>query len=180
MHNTSLRLSTITCVCCLLSAVCFGRSPVDSSWTAQIRWMQSPWNLPTPLQHQTTDHLKHWLQSRGIRVEDKSEWIIWCDAYSFEGADSDKIVLSVGVGHTLPDRVIELGKKAEILYEGMPAEKRAALPAEGKWVRESLSEDFLYEFMMPVDHEVVIVSKTLVLKKLDAIADKLLQRHFKQ
>ena len=105
---------------------------------------------------------------------------MWCDAYSFQGPDSDKIVLSVGVGHSLPEQVIGLGKKAEILYAGMSAEKRASLPAEGKWVRESLSEDFLYVFMMPVDQELAIVPKSQVFKKLDAIADKLYQRYFKR
>ena len=61
-----------------------------------------------------------------------------------------------------------------------PAEKRAALPAEGKWVRESLSEDFLYEYMHPVDHELVIVSKSHLFERMDDIVEQLYRRHFKR
>ena len=121
-----------------------------------------------------------WLKSRGIALADKADQIVWCDVYTFEGPDSEDVVLSVGLGQALPAKVIELGKKAEILYVEMSAEKRAALPEEGNWVRESLSEDFLYEYMHPVDHELVIVSKSHLFERMDDIVEQLYRRHFKR
>jgi hypothetical protein len=170
----------IVCLCFSFLFTCSGGVPVDTSFKIQIRWLQSPWKLPTALQRQSTDHLVQWLKSRGIAVADKADQILWCDVYTFEGPDSENVVLSVGLGRALPAKVIELGKKAEILYEGMSAKKRTAFPKEGKWVRESLSEDFLHEYMYPVDHELVIVSKSNLFERLDDIAEQLYRRHFKR
>jgi hypothetical protein len=170
----------VVCLCFSFLFTCYGGVPADTSSKVEIRWLQSPWTLPTPLQHQSTQHLTQWLQTKGISVANKASRIFWCDVYMFDGPDSNTVVLSVGLGQTLPPRVIKLGKKAEVLYSGMPAKKRAAFPKEGKWVRESLSEDFLYEFMMPVDHKVVIVERSRLFDRLDEIAEQLYQRHFKQ
>jgi hypothetical protein len=173
-------LGSIVCLCFCLLFTCSGGVPADTSFKVQIRWLQSPWKLPTTLQRQSTDHLVQWLQSKGIGVADKARQILWCDVYTFEGSDSGNVVLSVGVAQALPARVIELGKKAQILYSGMSAKERASLPNEGKWVRESLSEDFLFEYLQPIDHELVIVSKSHLFERLDEIAEQLYRRHFKR
>jgi hypothetical protein len=78
----------------------------------------------------------------------------------------------------LPAKVIEFGTRAEILYAGKSAKKKAVLPKEGKLIRESLSEDFLYEYMRLVDHELVIVSKSHLFERLDDIVEQLFRRHF--
>jgi hypothetical protein len=179
MRTSSLGLGLIICLCLSFLSPCRGGVPADTSVKVQIRWLQSPWNLPTAVQHQTTNHLVDWLQSRGMRVADKAEYILWCDVYSFEGPDSGNVVLSVGLGKALPAQLIDFGTKAEILYAGISAKKKTALPKEGKWVRESLTEDFLYEYMRPVDHELVIVSKAHLLERLDVIVEQLYRRNFK-
>ena len=45
-------------------------------------------------------------------------------------------------------------------------------------IRESLSEDFLYEYMRLVDRELVIVSKSHLFERLDDIVEQLFRRHF--
>jgi hypothetical protein len=178
MHTIVPRLGLIVCLCFSILCTSSGGVPADSVAKVEIRWLQSPWTLPTPLQHETTAHLVQWLRTRGIAVADKADRIFWCDVYTFDGPDSNNVVLSVGVGQTLPARVIEFGKKAEVLYSGTSAKKKTALPKEGKWVRESLSEDFLYQYMQPLDHKLVIVAKSHLFERLDEIAELLYQRHF--
>lgn len=73
-----------------------------------------------------------------------------------------------------------MNTSAEILYAGKSAKKKAVLPKEGKRVRESLSEDFLYEYMRLVDHELVIVSKSHLFERLDDIVEQLYRRHFER
>lgn len=180
MRTLRLRLGLMACLCFSTLFSCRGGVPAEASMKIQIRWLQSPWKLPTALQHQTANHLTRWLQSRGMVVVDKAHQIIWCDVYTFEGPDSENVVLSVGLGQALPSNMIELGKKAEVLYAGMSPKKKASLPKEGKRIRESLSEDFLYEYMRPDDHELVIVSKSHLFERLDELMEQLFRRHFKR
>lgn len=170
----------VVCLCFCFLFTCRGGVPADTSLKVQIQWLRSSWRPPTALQYQATDHLVKWLQSKGMRVADKADRIFWCDVYTFEGPDSEKVVLSVGLGHSLPAKVIELGKKAEVLYEGMSAKQKASLPKEGKWVRESLSEDYLYEYVHHDDYELVIVSKSQLFERLDDLMEQLYRRHFKR
>jgi hypothetical protein len=170
----------VVCLCFGFLFTCSGGVPADTSFTVQLRWLQSPWNLPTALQRQCTDHLERWLQSRGIAIADNSDQILWCDVYTFEGPDSENVVLSVGVGRALPAKLIEFGTKTEILYAGVSAEKKAVLPKNGKKVRESLSKDFLSEFMRPTDHELVIVSKSHLFERLNDVMEHLYLRQFKR
>lgn len=174
------RFGVVICLCFAYSVTCRAGVPVDSALTVEIRWLHSPRSLPTLLQYQCTEHLTHWLKLKRVGVAERAKEIFWCDVYTFAGPDSDKAVLSVGFGQSLPLQVIELGKKAEILYTGLPAKKKAALQKSGTWVRQSLSEDFLYEYMKPLDQEVVIVEKSRLLDRLDEIAELLYQRHLKQ
>jgi len=71
-----------------------------------------------------------------------------------------------------------MNTSAEILYAGKSDKKKAVLPKEGKLIRESLSEDFLYEYMRLVDRELVIVSKSHLFERLDDIVEQLFRRHF--
>jgi hypothetical protein len=50
----------------------------------------------------------------------------------------------------------------------------------GTWVRQSLSKDFLYEYIRPDDHELVIVSKSRLFERLDEVMEQLYRRHFKR
>jgi hypothetical protein len=179
MHLALPRLRAVVCLWFSLLLTCQAGSAADTSLTVQIRGLQSARMLPTPLQFQSTEHLIGWLQSKGIGVADKASRIFWCDVYTLEGTDSNNVVLSVGLGQALPSKVLEWGKKEEILYSSMPVIKKSKLPKEGKWVRESLSEDFLYEYIQPIDHVLVIVDKPHLFKRIDEIAELLYQRHFK-
>jgi hypothetical protein len=103
-----------------------------------------------------------------VAVVDKADWIVWCDTCEAEGPGPDQVVLIVGVGHTLPRKVIEFGNKAEIMHAGFPAEKR-----------ESLSEDFLYEFLFPADQKLV-VSRLDLFERLDEIAEQIPRKYIKR
>jgi hypothetical protein len=172
------RLRVIVCLWFSFLLTCHAGSAADTTLTVQIRGLQSARTLPTPLQFQSTEHLIGWLQTKGIGVADKAPRILWCDVYTFEGSDSNNVVLSIGLGQALPAKVLEWGRKEEILYSAMPVTKKSKLPKEGKWVRETLSEDFLYEYMQPIDHVLVIVDKPHLFKRIDEIAGLLYQRHF--
>jgi hypothetical protein len=131
---------------------------------------------PTPLREEAGRRLYHWFTSRGIVVTEKAEWAIWCEVSTAEGIDPEHVLLAVGYGRVLPGDVMELGKKAEAFYSYLPPEKKSMLPPEGKGVREYMSEEFLCEFVFPIDQEIVVVPRRELSRHVDAMVQKIYDR----
>ena len=69
------------------------------------------------------------------------------------------MAVSLTYARALPPEMIAFGRKSEIMYAAMPAEKKAALPAEGKWVREMVSEEFARGYVNPAGGEMFVVPR---------------------
>jgi hypothetical protein len=108
----------------------------------------------TPVQEQAYTEVTKCLAALAVPASAKEEeYVLFVDAAS----QGDAIALTLIMGHALPPEAIEAGSKAEVMYAGMLPEKRGALPAEGKWVREMVSADFMRQFWMPLETKLMIV-----------------------
>jgi hypothetical protein len=74
---------------------------------------------------------------------------------------------------------MDLGKQSEFFYSYLPAAAEASLPKEGKWVREYITEGFLYEFIYPLDEKLVVVPRKKLLERLDELVKALCERQLK-
>ena len=124
-------------------------------------------------QGEINTYLTRWFESQGVKVIDKSEWVVWFNAIPASETDTNRVILLIGIGHTLPKEAIEVGRKSEIFYSNLPAATKASLPAEGKWVREYVTEGFLYEFMYPLEEKLELVPREKLLERVDAIVNDL-------
>ena len=124
-------------------------------------------------------HITRWFESQGVKVEEKTEWTVWINARTIDESDTNTIILSVGLGHALPKEAIELGKQSEVFYSSFPATMKASLTKEGKWVREYITEGYLYEFVYPLDEKLAVVSREKLLERLDQIVSDLCERQLK-
>jgi hypothetical protein len=80
----------------------------------------------TELQQHAYTAVKTHLDSLGVVTTSKQEeYVLFVDA----SEERDQVAVSLLFGHALPDEVVELGKKAEVMYSGLPADKQATLPA---------------------------------------------------
>jgi hypothetical protein len=111
-----------------------------------------------------------------VKVADHAEWVLSFNASPMDESDTVRVLLSIGLGYSLPKGVIDSGKESEVFFSFLPASKRASFPKEGKWVRELITEDFLYEFSSPVEEKLVVVSRDKLLQRLDELVKELCGR----
>ena len=177
MHPVRSRIRFSTLLLLASFAPCFGASPPDSAINVQVRWLQTPAPDLMSTQLHNVARIEQWLRARGVTVADKAEWIVWCDLVPV-AEDNGHVLVSIGIGRALPRKMIELGKKSEILFKGASKQNDRSLPGRGKWVRERLTEDFLYEFIFPLEQASRIVTRASLDQCLDDEVHLLFQRHF--
>jgi hypothetical protein len=83
------------------------------------------------------------------------EYVLIVDAV----AQGNEVALNFIMCHALPSEAIDAGSKAEVFYAGVSPAKRAGFPAEGKWIREMVTADFMRQFWMPLESKLLIVKK---------------------
>lgn len=111
---------------------------------------------PTPLQEQVLAGAGECLKACGVSLATTAEdYILLVDACE----QGDRVALSLTMYHALPREAIEAGAKAEVMYAGLSLSKGKALPAEGKFVREQVSADYMRQFWMPLETKLVIVPR---------------------
>jgi len=161
-------------------SVCVARPSVADS-TASIQCISSltSWHKGEALAHSCSQCMREWSKSRGILLEPRAEWAIWIDAVPVGDPGSDQIILMVGIAHTLPDEAMTAGKKAEVLYSSFPAERRATLPKEGKWVRELMTGEFLAQFVMPIDQSAALVHQSELQDRAERMLDEIIRNRVK-
>jgi hypothetical protein len=134
----------------------------------------------TDLQLQLMKSLKARLQAKGATVTDKSsDWVLLVDATPIDQVKGDLTVVSVIVLHSIPKEVIELSKKAEVFYANLSDEKRMQLLKEGKWVREMVSEEVISQYSMPINKELLVVSKNDFEQTISKIVDNFYLQYLK-
>ena len=74
--------------------------------------------------------------------------------------------------HMLPNEAIEVGRREEVFYSVLSKEKRAALPSEGKWVRQLVSEEMLRQFGIPMDQELIVTERGMVKAEVSKFVDR--------
>jgi hypothetical protein len=93
------------------------------------------------------------LRSLGVQVTDTlSDYVVYVDACIEGGRGAG----SVWLCHVLPPEAVAACARAEVFYAGVSPERRAAFPAEGKWVREKVTADYVREFIMPLESRIVM------------------------
>jgi hypothetical protein len=87
------------------------------------------------------------------------------------------VAMSFFFGEVIPDSIVQLCRNAEVFYANLSAEKREALPAEGKWVREMVTEDYVRQFIYPRDSRVLLVEKEGLQKGIEDVVGEFCRVH---
>jgi hypothetical protein len=171
----------ITCVlCCSLLTETGAAAGNDSTAGIQCIASLASWRAGEALQRAAWEGIRDWSRARGVPILDKADWAVWIDASYAVESDSNEVILSVGIAHTLPEEAMEAGKRAEVFYSYLTPEHRAKLPKEGKWVRELMTQEFLLQFVMPIDHRIVLVQRRDVPARLSSLLDELTRNRIKK
>lgn len=161
-------------------SICLAQTPAaDSTSSIQCITSLTSWHKGEALARSCSQWLQEWSKSRGILIEQRAEWAVWIDAVPVDDPGSDQFILSVGIGHTLPDDAMEVGKRAEVLYSSLPSERRATLPGDGKWVREMMTGEFLSQFVMPIDQHALVVHRSELPSRAEAMLDAIIRNRVK-
>ncbi|RNC83965.1 MAG: hypothetical protein ED557_09345 [Balneola sp.] len=86
------------------------------------------------------------------------------------------IVLSITVFSRLPENIIQSGKMGQAFYLAVDTEPLQRLTEGGARIREELSEDYLRQFMMVLENEIILTNT----KTLDKDLDKYILRYQKR
>lgn len=106
------------------------------------------------------------LKTRGAVDTHTPDWLFVLGTKELPRDTEGRVVVSIMTLHVLPKEAIEAGKREEVFYSNLSAEKKAALPKEGKWVRELLSEEMLHQFGMPIDQDIIISERHMLKEEL--------------
>jgi hypothetical protein len=116
------------------------------------------------------------LTSRGAELTHTPDWLLVIGTKELPNDAEHRIVLAISTMRTMPNEAIDFGKRAEMFYLGMSSEKRAVLPADGKWVREMVSEEMLRQYGVPVNQEIMIVERSRTKGALLKFAEEFLAK----
>lgn len=145
----------------LISALAFvllaGSSAAQQDLPVTVSILPARSGAPlTSIQEEASTCVQECLSRLGVKMaEHAAGYVVFVDA----AARGDQVALTLILGHALPPEAIEAGSRAEVMYTGMSPEKRRSLPAEGKWLREEVSADFLRQFWMPLESRIMVVSQ---------------------
>lgn len=151
----------------VLSLVVFpGSIPAQDHASASIYLVPALTGAPpTPLQEQVLADAGACLRARGVPLASTADgYVLLVDACE----QGDRVAVSLTMYHALPPEAIAAGAKAEVMYAGLSLPQGKPLPAEGKFVREQVSADFMRQFWMPLETKLVIVPREGV---ADAVRD---------
>ena len=152
------RFAWIISLSCSLPFFIVAAPGPDKMASVRIRMMSTS-RTDVGCQGEIYNYLTRWFESQGVKVVENAEWTVWFNSQVIDESDTNTVILAIGLGHTLPKEAIELGKQSEFFYSYLPAATRASLPKEGKWVREYITEGFLYEFIYPLDEKLVVLPR---------------------
>ncbi len=160
-------LSTITIVCITLQApLLFGQGvSVPDSVTFSVG-VAPPSAAIDSLTNEVMRALYDNLKTRGAVDTHTPDWLFVVGTKELPQDTEGKVVVSIMTLHVLPKEAIEAGKREEVFYSNLSAEKKAALPKEGKWVRELMSEEMLHQFGMPTDQDIIISKRHMLNEEL--------------
>jgi hypothetical protein len=146
---------------CMDGGACVGQSGPDTGLSSRhiyVSFISSHREL-SALQESTYYSVIREFANQGFIVsKDPDDDAVFVDAVEHDGL----VALSFFFGEVLPENAVTLCKNAEVFYAGLPADKRARLPQEGKWLREMVSVEYMRQFIAPWDSRLVIVPRSEV------------------
>jgi hypothetical protein len=165
-------LSTITIVCITLQApLLFGQGvSVPDSVTFSVG-VAPPSAAMDSLDHEVIWTLYDILTKKGAVDTHTPDWLFVVGTKELSQGTDERVVVSIMTLHVLPKEAIEAGKREEVFYSNLSAEKKAALPKEGKWVRELVSEEMLHQFGMPLDQDIIVCKRHTLQEELSQFVD---------
>jgi hypothetical protein len=111
------------------------------------------------------------LKTRGAVDTRTPDWLFVVGTTELPQDTSGRVVVTITTLHVLPKEAIEVVKREEVFYSYLSAEKRGALPKEGKWVREMVSEEMLHQFGMPIDQHIIVGKRSMLKDELLKFVD---------
>jgi hypothetical protein len=125
------------------------------------------------LHSQLLKSIKTRLTIKGVELTDKvANWTLLIDATPIEQLKGKFVVVSIIILKNLPKDIVEYGKKAEIFYSNLSAEKRSQLSPEGKSIREAMSEEYISQFALPSSKELRVIPRSTLDQTISEIVDK--------
>jgi hypothetical protein len=87
------------------------------------------------------------------------------------------VAISFFFGEVIPDSIVQLCRNSEVFYVGLPEKKRKELPADGKWVRDMVSEEYVRQFIYPQSSRVLLVEKIELQKGIEEVVGEYCRVH---
>jgi hypothetical protein len=109
----------------------------------------------TELQREVLDHFKVAFKKNDIELNYEADFELLISVEKLES--SDEVLLSITTTQSLGIKAIEAASKNELFY-AHKAEK-SKLPEEGKFVREMVTSEWMYNFRMPVDNALLKIKE---------------------
>ena len=163
---------------CFLAVAAFAGSHPDRISSIRIATI-SAFHPEQAAQGEIHTFLTHWFEARGISVVDRAEWVLWFSSVVDE-RDTSRILLAIGLGHTLPKEAIQLGKESEVFYTRLARVNKAGQTPEGKAVREYVTECFLYEFMYPLAEKLEVIARPELLSRVEEMVQQVCAEQLKE
>jgi hypothetical protein len=143
----------------LLSSPVISRAATPGDTRTVILRGAGPYSPRNEIRNAAFHLLAAILAEEGIGVADSASWSVILEAILAGGGTDTLVAVSLTYARALPEEMVAFARKNEIMYAPMPAEKKAALPADGKWVREMVSEEFARSYVNPVGGEMFVVPR---------------------
>ena len=115
-----------------------------------------------------TEHL----ETQGWASASNPRWTVLVKTTPFAG-DTDLLAVSVVAMQNMPEPVVALGREHEAFYLAMARAEQAPLPAEGRKVRQHMSEAFMRQFAMAHHHDVAVVPRADLKAGLATLLDRM-------
>ena len=111
------------------------------------------------------------LASRGAVDMHKPDRLFFVGAKEIPDSTRNILAVSISTLIVLPEEAIEAGKRDEVFYSHLSDAKKAALPKDGKWIREMVSEEMLRQYGMPEAQDILFIVRGELNEQLSKFVD---------
>lgn len=119
-------------------------------------------------------YLEEEMASRNAVKDEKVGYLFLIGAS--EPNANKEIAFSLTVLTKIEEEIVELGKKEQIFYSILGSDQLNELPVQNKEIREYVSEEYMRQFSMVLDHSVKIVAITELENSISQLIDSFFQR----
>ncbi len=158
------------CILLLLFAWCaWAQTPADT-FAVEISYVN---NDPVPLESELKQCCLERLQQLGYITGQRGQHQMWIRSAAVPGRN-EQIAISYTCYSALPRPVLQFNKEHEVFYKAMDAKQEKEYPAEGKMVREYVSDEFMRCYLVPLRMDLLFTNRTDLKKACEKMVDDLL------